>query len=283
MTVCVNGCGGVQGLGKTAQTIGLCAYLHRHCGIRGPFLIVAPLSTAAHWQREFEAWTDFNAVIYHGSYEARQIIEDYEFASFERSEKVRPQQHTTSCRIDSQPWHQPWHGSDDEADAHSTVLRCCLCLAAGAADHEVEVHAALQRAHRAGLDAQIARGDGRRHTSAGEESETTDTRSPQRGCMQSSAVQWLTAAVLLPLAVPVDWKLLVCDEGHRLKNTQSELAQTLSSFSAASRIILTGTVSRRQPSTHSLTRPLRTPGCSRISPSVVFPPLPCAADPKQLG
>lgn len=33
---------------------------------RGPFLVVVPLSTLAHWKREFEGWTDFNVVVYHG-------------------------------------------------------------------------------------------------------------------------------------------------------------------------------------------------------------------------
>ncbi len=35
-------------------------------GVRGPFLVIAPLSTIVHWQREFEAWTDINAIVYHG-------------------------------------------------------------------------------------------------------------------------------------------------------------------------------------------------------------------------
>lgn len=35
-------------------------------GIRGPFLVIAPLSTIANWQREFESWSDLNVIIYHG-------------------------------------------------------------------------------------------------------------------------------------------------------------------------------------------------------------------------
>jgi SNF2 family DNA or RNA helicase len=31
--------------------------------IRGPFLIIAPLSTIPHWKREFNNWTDINAVV----------------------------------------------------------------------------------------------------------------------------------------------------------------------------------------------------------------------------
>jgi len=56
-----------------SPTLVIAAYL-LHCfyctgqkaGIRGPFLIIAPLSTIANWQREFEAWTDLNVVVYHG-------------------------------------------------------------------------------------------------------------------------------------------------------------------------------------------------------------------------
>lgn len=34
--------------------------------IRGPFLVIAPLSTIANWEREFRAWSDINIVVYHG-------------------------------------------------------------------------------------------------------------------------------------------------------------------------------------------------------------------------
>lgn len=52
-----------MGLGKTVQTVQIFKLLFTKHKIRGPFLIVAPLSTLAHWQREFEAWTDMNAVV----------------------------------------------------------------------------------------------------------------------------------------------------------------------------------------------------------------------------
>lgn len=32
---------------------------------RGPFLVVAPLSTLDHWKRTAEDWTDFNSVLYY--------------------------------------------------------------------------------------------------------------------------------------------------------------------------------------------------------------------------
>lgn len=40
---------------------------------------MAPLSTLAHWSREFQAWTDLNVVVYHGSAEDRDVIREHEF------------------------------------------------------------------------------------------------------------------------------------------------------------------------------------------------------------
>lgn len=47
--------------------------------IRGPFLVVAPVSTLGHWQREIESLTDMNCVVYTGNQEDRQIIRSHEF------------------------------------------------------------------------------------------------------------------------------------------------------------------------------------------------------------
>lgn len=55
-----------MGLGKTIQSIAFINAVYE-CGIRGPFLVIAPLSTIPNWQREFEAWTELNVVVYHGS------------------------------------------------------------------------------------------------------------------------------------------------------------------------------------------------------------------------
>jgi hypothetical protein len=64
------------------QALSLFSYLHHYFNIRGPFFVVAPLSTTPHWQREVERWTTLNAVIYHGSAEARNIIREHEFRKF---------------------------------------------------------------------------------------------------------------------------------------------------------------------------------------------------------
>ena len=49
---------------------------------RGPFLVVVPLSTIGNWQREFEAWTDLNVIVYHGSQPSRNMLQQYEMYYF---------------------------------------------------------------------------------------------------------------------------------------------------------------------------------------------------------
>ena len=66
-----------MGLGKTIQAITFLEEVRR-TGIIGPFLVIAPLSTIANWQREFETWTDVNCVVYHGSSQSRHMIAEYE-------------------------------------------------------------------------------------------------------------------------------------------------------------------------------------------------------------
>jgi len=77
-----------MGLGKTIQTACYVNFVARELKCRGPFLIVAPLSTIPHWSREFKAWTDLNAVIYYGSQEDRTIIRQHEFPFFEDRPEV---------------------------------------------------------------------------------------------------------------------------------------------------------------------------------------------------
>mmetsp|Transcript_731 Transcript_731/g.851 ORF Transcript_731/g.851 Transcript_731/m.851 type:complete len:2199 (+) Transcript_731:210-6806(+) len=69
-----------MGLGKTIQTAAYVNTVNTILCNRGPFLIVAPLSTIPHWYREFTGWTDLNTVIYHGSAQDREVIREYEFA-----------------------------------------------------------------------------------------------------------------------------------------------------------------------------------------------------------
>ena len=54
-----------MGLGKTVQSMSLIDHLIKINKIRGPFLVIAPLSTIDHWKHIFETWTLMNVVIYH--------------------------------------------------------------------------------------------------------------------------------------------------------------------------------------------------------------------------
>lgn len=67
-----------MGLGKTIQSLTFVHSCYTY-GMRGPFLVIAPLSTIPNWQREFESWTDMNVVVYHGSATSKQMIAEYEF------------------------------------------------------------------------------------------------------------------------------------------------------------------------------------------------------------
>lgn len=66
-----------MGLGKTIQSITFLFEIF-NMGIRGPFLIIAPLSTITNWEREFRTWTNMNVIVYHGSQISRQMILQYE-------------------------------------------------------------------------------------------------------------------------------------------------------------------------------------------------------------
>ncbi len=66
-----------MGLGKTVQSIAFLLELVK-AGCTGPFLIIVPLSTVGNWQREFENWSDLNAIVYHGSAISRSMIQEYE-------------------------------------------------------------------------------------------------------------------------------------------------------------------------------------------------------------
>ncbi|XP_072006128.1 chromodomain-helicase-DNA-binding protein 8 isoform X2 [Engystomops pustulosus] len=66
-----------MGLGKTIQSITFLQEVY-NVGIRGPFLVIAPLSTITNWEREFASWTQMNTIVYHGSLASRQMIQQYE-------------------------------------------------------------------------------------------------------------------------------------------------------------------------------------------------------------
>lgn len=54
-------------------------YLAETLQIRGPFLVVVPLSTVPNWIREFRRWVPFvNAVVYVGDSRSREVLRAYE-------------------------------------------------------------------------------------------------------------------------------------------------------------------------------------------------------------
>ena len=71
--------GDEMGLGKTAQAATMLHCLHTMHGEAGPFLLVVPLSTLQHWQRELDAWTTLHSVIFHGPREARDVLLEHEW------------------------------------------------------------------------------------------------------------------------------------------------------------------------------------------------------------
>lgn len=68
-----------MGLGKTVQTVSFLDLIYNRFHVRGPFIVIAPLSTIPHWQREFEAWTNLRVLVYHGTEAARDVMFEYEF------------------------------------------------------------------------------------------------------------------------------------------------------------------------------------------------------------
>eukprot|EP00948_MAST-09A_sp_MAST-9A-sp1_P001445 g1445.t1 len=78
-----------MGLGKTIQSIAFFNHLREYERIPFPCLIVAPLSTLAHWYREVETWTNLNPVLYHsaeGGAKGRQFIRMTEWYYFVRQQ-----------------------------------------------------------------------------------------------------------------------------------------------------------------------------------------------------
>ena len=66
--------GDEMGLGKTAQTITALETLRLQDGVRGPFLVVAPVSTLGHWKREIAAWSDMVCVELLAPPEDREVL-----------------------------------------------------------------------------------------------------------------------------------------------------------------------------------------------------------------
>lgn len=83
--------GDEMGLGKTAQAISVLAFQRQFGGVNGPFLVVAPLTTLGHWQREIETWTDMNCIVYAGSQADRDVIKRFDlWVPGSRGRRLKP-------------------------------------------------------------------------------------------------------------------------------------------------------------------------------------------------
>lgn len=78
-----------MGLGKTIQASAFINHLHGKEGVKGPFLVIAPLSTLSHWKKTFEEWTNLNSILYYdtGSAEGRRICRHFEWNYIDISTK----------------------------------------------------------------------------------------------------------------------------------------------------------------------------------------------------
>jgi chromodomain-helicase-DNA-binding protein 7 len=54
-----------MGLGKTIMTLSFFNHLYTHLGLKGPFLVIAPLTTLEHWNKVAQTWTSMNTVLYY--------------------------------------------------------------------------------------------------------------------------------------------------------------------------------------------------------------------------
>ncbi|XP_042379189.1 protein CHROMATIN REMODELING 5-like [Zingiber officinale] len=69
-----------MGLGKTVQSVSMLGFLYNAQDIRGPFIVVVPLSTLSNWAREFRKWLpEMNVVVYVGNRASREICQQHEF------------------------------------------------------------------------------------------------------------------------------------------------------------------------------------------------------------
>lgn len=93
-----------MGLGKTAQSVALLEYA-RLCNGQpgGPFLVVAPLTTLTHWQREVHKWTHMNAVVYDGSAADREACAEADWLA-DGCRPLRRGGHTKPAPLGTHPY-----------------------------------------------------------------------------------------------------------------------------------------------------------------------------------
>ena len=77
-----------MGLGKTIQVLALLEVLRRDFGVKGPFMICAPLSTMGNWEMEIKKWTTLRYVSVAGSEVERNFIKDHLIFKRDKKGKV---------------------------------------------------------------------------------------------------------------------------------------------------------------------------------------------------
>lgn len=123
-----------MGLGKTVQAVSFLRAVSEEAPGR-PHLVVAPLSTLSHWERELAAWApDLNVVTLHGNPKARDAIVLREFfgegtATAGRkgragSDKVRGEQAVRETGCVKKRWTLTKHRGM-ASDARRSALMCC--------------------------------------------------------------------------------------------------------------------------------------------------------------
>lgn len=161
-----------MGLGKTVQSVAFLDQLYK-VGIKGPFLIIAPLSTIPHWERTVINWTDLNCVVFHGSSAARATIQKYEFY-----------------------YTDPQTGARVKSVVPETVKKSLGASANGFNSHKFDVVITTYEMAMSGATALKSVGE---------------------------------------------WRAVVVDEAHRLKNKTSKVGEVLKTFKMEHKLLLTGT------------------------------------------
>lgn len=88
------------------QTVAHLRWLFQQ-GLRGPFLIVAPLAVTPHWAREFDAWVpEMHVVSYAGRQDARDIAREYEIGWKAALDDLATQQQTDALKAMSARGHK---------------------------------------------------------------------------------------------------------------------------------------------------------------------------------
>ena len=90
-----------MGLGKTIMSVAFMDHLIKINKLRGPFLVIAPLSTLDHWKRTAEDWTHMNTLLYHDQQglEGREALIDLEWFFTDITNKGTISQKSKICKF----------------------------------------------------------------------------------------------------------------------------------------------------------------------------------------